>query len=434
MLDLSGDAAGDAAQALQVLYKDEWFAVVNKPAGWLVFRSPGDDPDEVYLLDRVALEFGLPRVWSVHRLDRSTSGVVVVAMSANACSALTANWHAVASDHSEEATVALDEAKRSEWAALQAEAPPPWPRGKPPKEHIERLRAHSSRVKVFLALLSANDRFELTGRRRHAQESDSAGDGGSRCVRKLYVACVHGVLSDAEVIVDRPLGRRPDKTEVKARRRARAEAEAEAAKMSKRSAVEEALEGAATEEGATEEGATEAAATEEAAREASQTEAAIEASALARARSAVSASTSTLQSSCTIVRREAALWKEAGSPQASLLVCELHSGRRHQIRRHLAGIGHPVYGDARHGPSRVNAYLAREIGLQRLFLHAFQLSFAHPFRSGEIVEVSCPMPEELAACLRRMPETDLGGISPHILAPPRLGPAATSSHVVGPPR
>lgn len=80
-------------------------------------------------------------------------------------------------------------------------------------------------------------------------------------------------------------------------------------------------------------------------------------------------------------------------PAASaLLECRLETGRTHQIRVHLAAIGHPVVGDATYGGVR------RAIPLPRPFLHAFRLSFDHP-RTGERLTFESPLPEDLQAVL-----------------------------------
>lgn len=53
-------------------------------------------------------------------------------------------------------------------------------------------------------------------------------------------------------------------------------------------------------------------------------------------------------------------------------------GRRHQIRRHLKHIAHPIIGDATHGKGPLNRVLAAHLGLQRLWLHAAELALPHP--------------------------------------------------------
>ena len=82
-------------------------------------------------------------------------------------------------------------------------------------------------------------------------------------------------------------------------------------------------------------------------------------------------------------------------PQCSLVECTLETGRTHQIRVHLAAIGHPVVGDGTYGGSRDS------IPLPRPFLHAGTLGFDHP-ATGERVQFVDPLPEELTAVLARL--------------------------------
>jgi 23S rRNA pseudouridine955/2504/2580 synthase len=80
-------------------------------------------------------------------------------------------------------------------------------------------------------------------------------------------------------------------------------------------------------------------------------------------------------------------------PEFSLLEAELLTGRTHQIRVHLAHLGHPVLGDDKYGDFELNKRLRKE-GLKRMFLHAAKLSFAHPV-TGEPLELSSPLPADL---------------------------------------
>ena len=84
-----------------------------------------------------------------------------------------------------------------------------------------------------------------------------------------------------------------------------------------------------------------------------------------------------------------------------LLRCQLHSGRTHQIRVHLASIGHPVVGDDTYGGGGAR----RVVGLppHRHFLHAAWLVFTHPV-SGERMEFRSPLPEELRQSLLTVAE------------------------------
>ena len=91
-----------------------------------------------------------------------------------------------------------------------------------------------------------------------------------------------------------------------------------------------------------------------------------------------------------------------GAPVASLLACRLETGRTHQIRVHLAAIGHPLLGDEVYGPgfrTRANR-LAPEAqaalkALGRQALHAYLLAIEHPVR-GEVLEFRSELPEDLS--------------------------------------
>ena len=97
------------------------------------------------------------------------------------------------------------------------------------------------------------------------------------------------------------------------------------------------------------------------------------------------------QRAITIFRRLEA-WPRH-TPPVALLEAELKTGRTHQIRVHLAHLGHALAGDDKYGDFAWNRELARE-GLKRMFLHARQLTFTHPV-SGREMMVESPMPAEL---------------------------------------
>ena len=77
---------------------------------------------------------------------------------------------------------------------------------------------------------------------------------------------------------------------------------------------------------------------------------------------------------------------------ASLLRLKLETGRTHQIRVHLAAIGHPVLGDPLYGVP------GGQIGLRRQFLHAARLGFVHPV-GGDRIELASELPPELEDAL-----------------------------------
>lgn len=75
--------------------------------------------------------------------------------------------------------------------------------------------------------------------------------------------------------------------------------------------------------------------------------------------------------------------------------CRLETGRTHQIRVHMAHIGHPILGDTVYGNKKPVP------GLQGQCLHAVGLKFIHP-RTGEAVELRCGLPEEFARQLEKL--------------------------------
>ncbi len=85
----------------------------------------------------------------------------------------------------------------------------------------------------------------------------------------------------------------------------------------------------------------------------------------------------------------------AGGRGPALLEVSLETGRTHQIRVHLAHLGHPVLGDRVYGGATEQA---RSLGLSRPFLHAHALAWPHP-DDGRRIEVAEPLPADLAAAL-----------------------------------
>jgi 23S rRNA pseudouridine1911/1915/1917 synthase len=85
----------------------------------------------------------------------------------------------------------------------------------------------------------------------------------------------------------------------------------------------------------------------------------------------------------------------------SLLDVKIDTGRTHQIRVHVATMGHPVVGDTTYGAPRQARGKNAVIGLGRNFLHAAELEFRHP-RSGELVALKSELPEELREFLGKV--------------------------------
>ena len=91
---------------------------------------------------------------------------------------------------------------------------------------------------------------------------------------------------------------------------------------------------------------------------------------------------------------------------AALLRLRIHTGRTHQIRVHLASIGHPVAGDPVYGGTRPPSSRRAEAraalqSLERPALHAARLAFTHP-ASGERLALEAPLPEDLHRVLERL--------------------------------
>lgn len=79
----------------------------------------------------------------------------------------------------------------------------------------------------------------------------------------------------------------------------------------------------------------------------------------------------------------------------TLVECKLETGRTHQIRVHMAFLGHPVAGDPKYGPRKA------AFDLQGQLLHAYLLGFAHP-RSGQYLEFTAPLPEDMERVLEQL--------------------------------
>lgn len=95
-------------------------------------------------------------------------------------------------------------------------------------------------------------------------------------------------------------------------------------------------------------------------------------------------------------RRAVTHWEVvARYPGVTHLRCRLETGRTHQIRVHMAYIGHPILGDTVYGAKKPVP------GLTGQCLHATGLRFVHP-RTGEPVELHCPLPPEFTAMLQKL--------------------------------
>ena len=100
---------------------------------------------------------------------------------------------------------------------------------------------------------------------------------------------------------------------------------------------------------------------------------------------------------CTNPMKVKGVFKEASSriqclatmdePRCSLFFVQPHTGRYHQVRRHLRDQTHPILGDSEHGDSKINRWWRENMGLQRLALHAYSIAWDGFF-------VRCPLFED----------------------------------------
>ncbi len=77
------------------------------------------------------------------------------------------------------------------------------------------------------------------------------------------------------------------------------------------------------------------------------------------------------------------------------------TGRYHQIRRHMAGISHPIIGDAEHGDTKLNRLFQQHAGVTRLMLASVRIEFIHPFEKTAI-SIECPPSESFSTVVDRL--------------------------------
>lgn len=96
-------------------------------------------------------------------------------------------------------------------------------------------------------------------------------------------------------------------------------------------------------------------------------------------------------------------------PQArfSLLECQPLTGRKHQIRRHLKHLRHPILGDTRYGDRHQNRWARQQLPFDSLMLRAMRLGFEHPV-SGTYTVISCGLSPQWQAVLAQLGWTEPG--------------------------
>jgi len=86
------------------------------------------------------------------------------------------------------------------------------------------------------------------------------------------------------------------------------------------------------------------------------------------------------------------------SSRYSLMELTPKTGRKHQLRRHMAHLRHPIIGDTSHGDGKHNAMFRDNFANRRLLLHAALLSFTHP-KSGQLITINAPLGEAFRSLL-----------------------------------
>lgn len=88
-----------------------------------------------------------------------------------------------------------------------------------------------------------------------------------------------------------------------------------------------------------------------------------------------------------------AVSKKHATTRYSLVELKPQTGRKHQLRRHMAHLRHPIVGDTHHGDGRHNVFFREHFGSHRLLLAATGLSFQHP-HTQQAVALQLPVPDE----------------------------------------
>ncbi|MDN7126663.1 tRNA pseudouridine(65) synthase TruC [Pseudidiomarina terrestris] len=94
--------------------------------------------------------------------------------------------------------------------------------------------------------------------------------------------------------------------------------------------------------------------------------------------------------------------KKHSTSRYSLMHLQPKTGRKHQLRRHMSHLRHPIIGDTNHGDGRHNRFFREQFDCHRLLLAATSLAFAHP-HSGQAVELQLPIPDELTRAFPSLP-------------------------------
>ena len=88
-------------------------------------------------------------------------------------------------------------------------------------------------------------------------------------------------------------------------------------------------------------------------------------------------------------------------PRCALILAQPVTGRWHQIRRHIKRLSMPVLMDSTHGDTKENRWWRENYGLRRLALHCFSLYI--PLPDGTVIDVTCPLPNDLRSVFEQLP-------------------------------
>jgi tRNA pseudouridine65 synthase len=106
------------------------------------------------------------------------------------------------------------------------------------------------------------------------------------------------------------------------------------------------------------------------------------------------------------------IWRREIFGRYALVEARLHTGRLHQIRRHLKHISCPIIGDVRYGKGEHNRIFRTQHGLHRLALHCTELAIPHP--DGDWVRARAPVPADCSAAIESCRRTYVEGRDPAV--------------------
>ncbi len=91
---------------------------------------------------------------------------------------------------------------------------------------------------------------------------------------------------------------------------------------------------------------------------------------------------------------------------ASFVEVRIDTGRKHQIRQHMASIGHPLFCDPLYGDKTIDRKFSRRFGYHKFFLHSTKLILPHPI-TGKIIQILAPLPPAFEEILRKLSQAGL---------------------------